>query len=293
LRIEHMMCFQAVKRYRNFSEAADSLYISQSALSKQIRAFEDELGVELFDRKHTVIGLTSAGRRIDAYVNAILLEYDKMRLAARENYTGVSHKLRIASMLEMVQYGITDVLISYERKIANFHIESHECSHSQMLKLLESDQADIVIGYLEFLPRGVGYDIRTLRQDPVVLIANRSMQIAEQDAISLQDVNSESFCFPLEDEALHGFFCDCCTSHGFTPKLTMSDVRLGTIKRYVLAGMRCTLQMRPRAENFFTEPEFKIIEINDVPTLTLAMLFNEKKLDELGRNFIEFAVRHY
>ena len=55
--------FLAVARSKNFSRAAEDSYVSQSSLSKQIKALEEELGVELFVRSASGATLTSAGER--------------------------------------------------------------------------------------------------------------------------------------------------------------------------------------------------------------------------------------
>lgn len=53
--------FQAVVRYNSFSEAAESCHISQSAISQQIKALENELGFKLLERKNRKFTLTPAG----------------------------------------------------------------------------------------------------------------------------------------------------------------------------------------------------------------------------------------
>lgn len=54
--------FLAIARYRSFTAAADQLYISQSALSQQMKSLEQELGFTLFDRSSRQLALTEAGR---------------------------------------------------------------------------------------------------------------------------------------------------------------------------------------------------------------------------------------
>lgn len=53
--------FQAVVRNNSFSEAAESCHISQSAISQQIKALENELGFKLLERKNRKFILTPAG----------------------------------------------------------------------------------------------------------------------------------------------------------------------------------------------------------------------------------------
>ena len=64
--------FLVIARYRSFTAAADQLYISQSALSQQMKSLEQELGFTLFDRGSRQLALTEAGRSF--YRNAQQLQ---------------------------------------------------------------------------------------------------------------------------------------------------------------------------------------------------------------------------
>jgi transposase InsO family protein len=68
----------AVAEHRNVTKAAESLYISQSALSHYIRKTEEELGVQLFDRSTTPISLTYAGQCYIQSAQRILLENQRL-----------------------------------------------------------------------------------------------------------------------------------------------------------------------------------------------------------------------
>ena len=264
------------------------MLVSQSSLSKQIKAMEDELGVVLFDRSHGV-KLTPVGKQVALHIEAILNEYDRMLFKTKEHQKGGMQKLCIASLYEMVYYGITDMIVTFEHKIANFHIESKECDHARMFSLLESGQTDIAIGYQEFWPAKMNFDVVPLRKDTLALVVNKKHPLAQKTCISLSEARNCVFCFPQEDAALFEFYCESCSKHGFMPQLTRSDVRLSTIKRYILAGMRSTLQIHERAINYFYEPDFTIVNLQDSPTLTLSLLYNRNIISDIGLRFIKYA----
>jgi len=298
MRIDYLFCVEAIKRYRNFSKAAESLYVSQPTLSKQLKSFEDKLGVVLFDRSRSRIELTPVGERISIHIEVILNEYDKIMFEAKNHIMASNRKLRIASFYDMAQYGITDLVVSFEYDKPNFHVESQECDHSRMLDLLHNRQTDIIIGYQELWQDDIdieeaGYYSMPLRKDDLVLIAHKSHSLGNEKVISLTEVGNEVFCFPREDGLLCDFFKKACKSAGFAPKLTLSDVRLGTIKEYILKGMRITLQTRIRATNFFHEPVFCLIDIKEAPFLTLTLMTNKRLLSDIGSQFTEFARDFY
>src|SRR5262249_2307659 len=56
--------FEAAARNLSFTKAAEELFVTQSAVSRQIRALEEHLGVPLFERRHRALSLTEPGRTL-------------------------------------------------------------------------------------------------------------------------------------------------------------------------------------------------------------------------------------
>ncbi len=78
MELRQLRYFVAVADTLNFSRAAESLYVSQSALSKQISELEQELGVTLFERDRRNVALTQAGRVLQTEAKGILIQSEKL-----------------------------------------------------------------------------------------------------------------------------------------------------------------------------------------------------------------------
>jgi LysR family transcriptional regulator, glycine cleavage system transcriptional activator len=66
--LDRLLVFDAAARQRSLTRAAASLFLTQSALSRQVAALEEELGLPLFVRRHRTLDLTDDGRRLAAAV---------------------------------------------------------------------------------------------------------------------------------------------------------------------------------------------------------------------------------
>src|SRR4029079_14218588 len=64
--------FEAAARHLSFTKAGEELFITQSAVSRQIKELEDQLGVELFHRRHRALVLTDAGQHLSAAAAQLL-----------------------------------------------------------------------------------------------------------------------------------------------------------------------------------------------------------------------------
>ena len=77
--VDALKTFLEVNRTRHFGQAADNLYLSQSAVSARIRLLEQEVGVPLFTRQRNNIQLTAAGRRLLRYAENILTTWHRAK----------------------------------------------------------------------------------------------------------------------------------------------------------------------------------------------------------------------
>jgi LysR family transcriptional regulator, glycine cleavage system transcriptional activator len=64
-----LRCFEAAARHESFTKAAEELHLTHGAISRAVRAIEDQLGVELFDRRNRAVFLNDAGRRLAEVVS--------------------------------------------------------------------------------------------------------------------------------------------------------------------------------------------------------------------------------
>jgi LysR family nitrogen assimilation transcriptional regulator len=88
--------FQAVAEFGSYSRGAEFLRISQPAVSRQIRALEDELGHPLFVRHSHGVNLTEAGRMLLERSQAILRQFDQARDDIRRGVSGPSGTVTLA-----------------------------------------------------------------------------------------------------------------------------------------------------------------------------------------------------
>jgi LysR family hydrogen peroxide-inducible transcriptional activator len=95
LTFKQLRYFEALARHGHFGRAAEACAISQPALSMQIKALEDELGAELFERDRRQVRLTSFGEEVALRANEILRSVDELEEYARTSRNGLVGRLRI------------------------------------------------------------------------------------------------------------------------------------------------------------------------------------------------------
>src|SRR3954469_1963432 len=95
--LDFLRGFEAAARHLSFTRAAAELFLTQSAVSRQIQALEEFVGVPLFERRHKALMLTDAGRAYFRTVGPVLDELRQATRRLRETRTG--HVLTVTTTI--------------------------------------------------------------------------------------------------------------------------------------------------------------------------------------------------
>ena len=100
--LDLLVGFEAAARHLSFTKAGEELFLTQSAVSRQIKELEDQLGVELFQRRHRALALTDAGRQFYASAAQVLTTMraatDRLRAQAGKKALSVTTTHSFAAM---------------------------------------------------------------------------------------------------------------------------------------------------------------------------------------------------
>jgi DNA-binding transcriptional LysR family regulator len=141
--LDFLRGFEAAGRRLSFTLAAEELFLTQSALSRQVKALEDALGVPLFERRHRALALTAAGaafhRSVSLQLREIARAADSVRDAAREPGLTVSTTVSFAALWLIPR------LASF--RAAQPDIEVYVSADDRMVDLSRGD-VDVAVRYL-------------------------------------------------------------------------------------------------------------------------------------------------
>lgn len=188
--------FLAILRTGSFTNAADDCFISQSALSKQIKVLEDELNVELFRRCHSKIFLTDAG--YDFFVFAEKVEAERLwlqgrltRFTAKNNFT-----IAIGCIPVVEAYGLAGIFAKFQVAMLqqNLHVNFDLFSEEQntVFNALKSNQIDLAFLRPPYLSTDL-YETLLIAVDEIVFICHKDNPHSNQTKINLSTLKSERF----------------------------------------------------------------------------------------------------
>jgi DNA-binding transcriptional LysR family regulator len=283
--------FLTVSKYRHVTQAADHLYISQSALSKHINQLEDEVGLKLFDRSERTIRLTSAGHEFINFAEEIIAKHDTMMLKMQHYRQTDKGRLIIGSIPIMSQYDIHRAIVAFEKQYPNITIQTVEEKGNQIVKMLDDELLDMAIVRTATLSDN-SYKVIPLAYDKMVLVTNKDHPLTKiKTPLPLNEAANESFILLDSGPGLYDLCLSACTKAGFSPSIRYQHTRIETIIGFVAENVGVSLLMK-KVIAFFHHPDIALLELQDPATSTIALVFpHGKKLSPSASLFRHFLTK--
>ncbi|WP_145557027.1 HTH-type transcriptional regulator HdfR [Yersinia aldovae] len=140
---ELLKTFLEVSRTRHFGRAAESLYLTQSAVSFRIRQLENQLGANLFTRHRNNIRLTPAGERLVPYAESLMSTW---QLAKKEVAHSLQHaELSIGATASLWEAYLTPWLQLLYKQREALRLEARIALRQSLVKQLHERQLDLLI----------------------------------------------------------------------------------------------------------------------------------------------------
>ena len=256
----------------NFTQAADLLYITQPALSRQISAMEKELNLQLFLRTNRSVRLTPAGKVLCEELQHIHADYTRAVERAQSTQHGLSGALRVG-ILDGTQVDdlLPPVMDLFARQYPYVEISLEYHSFNALASLLYDGGLDLAITlYFDIQDRfNLNFQVLEKGRDHIALL--RSHPLAARDFVHLSDLRDETFIIvAYNDSAISPkLILEACQAQGFTPKVRFSP-SIQTSMLWVQAGVGVAmLDSRNILRNYLHVKFLDVDQVSD-PSLTAA-----------------------
>lgn len=222
MELRHLKYFVAVAEEENITRAAARLHVSQPPLSRQIRDLEEELNLELFDRRPQSITLTAAGKLFLAEAIAVLERAEQaMQLAATLSSKGRA-EIHIGYAPSLTVDILPHALRRFQLAAEGVRVRLRDLSTEEMLHSLGEQKLDIA---LMIRPARIkmlkGLEFKPLRRYAVCLAMHPTHPLARSSQIGLSKVvNERLITYSREDyPEYHAWLEKLCQKHSFAPQI--------------------------------------------------------------------------
>lgn len=229
--LRHFEIFLTVCDTLNMTTAAESIFISQSAISQAIAELEKYYDVRLFERLSRRLYLTQAGEKLQSYARHMV----RMNADIEKEMKAHSGSLRIGASVTVGTNVLPPLVIAFAQKCPDTKIEVFEDNTKQVENLLLSDtidiglvEGDVTSPYITRIP---------FMDDELVLICGRHHRFASLPVVQPHDLEQEDFIIRELGSGTRKTFEGVMTAHQISWNMAWTCSNADTIKAAVAAGL--------------------------------------------------------
>jgi len=242
--LRHLKIFVAVCESMNMTQAAEKLYISQSAVSQGISELEKYYNIRLFERLSRKLYLTEAGKKLLSYAHHLLRLNATVESDMRE--MGTNGTIRIGASVTIGAYLLPKLVLELKKLNPTIEIEVFEDNTERIEKMLLEDRIDI--GIVEGETSSEDLVKRSFVEDELVLICGPKHRFSEMKEVLPEDLEKEAFIIREKGSGTRKTFEDMMRKNGLRWKTEWTCNNFDTIKMAVGEGLGVSVISRLAVE---------------------------------------------
>ena len=151
MELHELHAFEAVAKYRSFTRAAEALFLTQPAVTRQIGSLEAKLRTRLFERLGRTVRLTAAGEVLHRYTTEILRLAAEAESAVGDVATGAAGRLAVGASSTAATYVLPQYLRKFRENWPGVELSIHTGTSAQVVEMIVGGAVDVgvVTGYRE------------------------------------------------------------------------------------------------------------------------------------------------
>ncbi|MCY1714772.1 LysR family transcriptional regulator [Caproiciproducens galactitolivorans] len=231
--LRHYKIFVAVCDTMNMTSAAETLFMSQSAVSQAIAELENHYGVRLFERLSRKLFLTQAGQKLLGYARHMIhmnAEVENDMKTLHQNGT-----IRIGASVTVGAHVLPGLVSDFKKTKPLTDIEVIEDNTARIENLILQDKIDI--GLVEGETTSPDVRNRAFMDDELVLICSANHRFAAYPVIEPKELEKEDFIIREKGSGTRKTFEEKMTENNLTWKVSWTCNNADTIKMAVAAGL--------------------------------------------------------
>lgn len=288
--IRQFQIFEAVAQHLSYTRAAELLYLSQPAVSMQIKQLESEVEMPLFERMGKKLFLTDAGQELLIYARSIsqqLVELDDVFDEMRGSEKG---RLTIA-VATTANYFALKLLGEFYRRFSGTNISLDVTNRESLLNHLNDNTVDMVI--MGQPPENMDVEATPFLDNPLVVVAPKGHELANKKNIPLSVLQQETFIMREHGSgtriAMERFF----EQSGYSISSVMEMSSNEAINQAVGAGLGLGIVSRHTLELELALERLHVLDVESFPIMRHWYLVhrNSKRLTTLMTAFKELVIK--
>jgi LysR family transcriptional activator of glutamate synthase operon len=240
MELRQLQYFIEVAKREHVTEAAHTLHVAQSAVSRQIANLEDELGVPLFIREGRSVKLTPVGKIFLQHAKMAIQEIENAKQKIKEFLDPERGTIRVGFTSSLAAHTLPTVISAFRARYPDIGYQLRQGANKQLIESVISGEIDLAfLGPVPTNVKEVRGDI--LFSENIVALLPANHLLADKQTLRLSELQSDSFVLFPPGFVLRDIVVNACSQMGFVPKVSFEGEDIDAIKGLVSAGLCVTL----------------------------------------------------
>src|SRR5512140_1482720 len=237
--IRQLECLVAVAETRSFRRAATTLGISQPALSAQVQAAEQVLGIQVFERDRRSVLITSAGEDVVSRAREALIAVDAVGDAARRRGEPLVGSLRLGVIPTIAPYWLPALLPEVHRRFPKLELILREDQTARLLTQMAAGQIELA---LLAIPVQGDFTTAPIAREGFIAAAPRGASlIKHRGKLTERDLDDQTVLLLEDGHCLRDQALEVCKRAGAVESVEVRATSLPTLVQMVAGGLGITL----------------------------------------------------
>lgn len=232
--LRQLQVFESVARHLSHSRAAEGLYLSQPAVSMQIKQLETVIGLPLFEQTGKKLFLTEAGREMLHYSRSILQQVQEMEAVFGE-MKGLERGHLNISVVSTANYFMPQLLAKFCKRYPNINVILNVANRNAVLQQLAENATDLAV--MGRPPQSADIVAKSFMKNPLVVIAPPDHPLCGVKRIKPKQLEPENFLVREPGSGTRGAMERFFAEHDIHFRTSMEMGTNEAIKQAVQAGM--------------------------------------------------------
>jgi len=253
--------FLAIAEHRNFTKAAEQLYITQSALSHNIAELEAEMNTKLFHRTTRSVSLTPSGEILYKSAKDLISRLDSIAIEIQKVDSGMTGELVIGHLLSPFKDFLPAITKHFQEEYPDIKIRFVRKNMAPLTETLIRGEVDALCTMSFDIDRIQGVEWKPLFPDGMSLALPPDHPMADTDAIDYQKLAGERFITLEIEESprYHSLMLKVCAARGFIPNIVATPAAVDSVLMDVRAGFGVAIV--PTSIGSYYKHDLKFIEL--------------------------------
>ncbi|MDR1320926.1 MAG: LysR family transcriptional regulator [Gracilibacteraceae bacterium] len=285
--------FAQICNYRSLTKTAKNLYVTQQALSKNLKSLESELQVSLFARMHDGVSLTAEGEYLRSRAEKILSDFKAFETDVYD-YFHVKRGLVSFAITNGALHSLSpEILLDFQGGYPNIRLWYQ--SYPDQLA-----EQRVLEGKVEFAcmerPQDLTHlAITTVKEEKIVISARGDHALVNKPKVRIADLRDQQIITHSKDTYLYHIIVNSCRQAGFEPQIIFNSSDVSLLKKLLLRGRGIFVTAEHTLSDITLYPEIRATPVED-PNLRWHVCFvypRSKKLGCVARLFMNYILTAY